>query len=53
MLFKRFERCTPVNFTPRKEAAFARKQKREQDSMPLFAEQIAQEQRGWDEECWR
>ncbi|HGO9799714.1 TPA: hypothetical protein ACLEB8_004904 [Pseudomonas aeruginosa] len=50
MLFKRFERCAPVNFTPRKEAAFARKLKREQDSMPLFAEQIAQEQRGWDEE---
>ncbi|HEP8970235.1 TPA: hypothetical protein VDU83_002573 [Pseudomonas aeruginosa] len=53
MLFKRYERHTPVNFTTRKEAAFARKQKREQDSMPLFADQIAQEQAGWDDEKQR
>ncbi|KSQ21712.1 hypothetical protein APB26_32545 [Pseudomonas aeruginosa] len=53
MLFKRYERHTPVNFTQRKAAAFARKQKREQDSMPLFADQIAQEQVGWDDEKQR
>ncbi|HBO5514600.1 TPA: hypothetical protein L4559_003494 [Pseudomonas aeruginosa] len=49
----RFDRCARyegMNFTSRKESAFARKLQREQDSLPLFAAQIASEQRGWDEE---
>lgn len=50
MEFKRTERYEAITYTSRKEAAFNRKLAREQQSMPLFAEQIAQEQHSWDEE---
>lgn len=38
MRFDRYPRYEGVNFTPRKESAFARKLQREQDALPLFAE---------------
>ncbi|EPP9374607.1 hypothetical protein PZF67_006340 [Pseudomonas aeruginosa] len=50
MRFDRHARFEGINFTSRKESAFARKLQREQEALPLFAEQIASEQRGWDEE---
>lgn len=50
MRFDRHVRYEGINFTPRKESAFTRKLQREQDALPLFSEQIASEQRGWDEE---
>ncbi|QUG93109.1 hypothetical protein GR140_30550 (plasmid) [Pseudomonas putida] len=50
MRFDRYPRYEGVNFTPRKESAFARKLQREQDALPLFAEQVASEQRDWDDE---
>ncbi len=39
--------------TPRKRAALRRKQQRERDALPLFAEQIAEEQPSEDEEMAR
>ncbi len=50
MRFDRSARYEGMNFTPRKQSAFARKLRREQDALPLFAAQIASEQRNWDEE---
>lgn len=50
MQFKREERHEAITYTSRKQAAFNRKLIREQQSMPLFAEQIAQAQHSWDEE---
>ncbi|GAB3385899.1 hypothetical protein [Azotobacter armeniacus] len=50
MQFKRAERHEAITYTSRKQAAFNRKLVREQQSMPLFADQIAQEQHSWDEE---
>ncbi|HFS8928959.1 TPA: hypothetical protein ACH1VU_006235 [Pseudomonas aeruginosa] len=50
MRFDRHARFEGINFTSRKESAFGRKLQREQEALPLFAEQIASEQRGWDEE---
>jgi len=50
MQFKRAERHEAITYTSRKQAAFNRKRVREQQSMPLFADQIAQEQHPWDEE---
>lgn len=48
----RFNRYGRFEFrdTPCKRAAFARKQQNERNSLPLFAEQIAEEQIGVDEE---
>ncbi len=48
MRFKRTDRH-PFTDTPRKRAALARKQRRERDALPLFAGEIANEQRGTDE----
>lgn len=47
----RFNRYGRFEFkdTERKRAAFARKQRKERESLPLFAEQIAAEQIGVDE----
>ena len=49
MRFNRFGRFEFTD-TNRKRAAFARKQKKERESLPLFAEQIASEQIDVDEE---
>lgn len=53
MRFKRFERYGPRQLTDRQRAAYARKLVKEQDRYPLFAEHIAAEQRGIDEEAAR
>lgn len=45
MRFTRFLRYNPIDFTPRREAAFARKQARERARYPLFPEHIAESQR--------
>ncbi|SEJ56709.1 hypothetical protein SAMN04244572_04905 [Azotobacter beijerinckii] len=50
MQFKRAERHEAITYTSRKQAAFNRKLAREQQAMPLFADQIAQQQHSWDEE---
>ncbi|MGY6259180.1 hypothetical protein ACXIVK_37785 [Paraburkholderia caledonica] len=49
MRFKRYGRYEFTD-TPRKRAAFARKQRLEREALPLFADQIAAEQIGADEE---
>ncbi len=51
----RFKRTPTFAFTdtPRKRAALRRKQQRERDTLPLFAEQIAKEQPSEDEEMAR
>jgi len=51
----RFKKTPTFEFTdtPRKRAALRRKQRRERDALPLFAEQIAAEQPSGDEEMSR
>lgn len=51
----RFKKTPTFAFTdtPRKRAALRRKQQRERDALPLFAEQIAEEQPTEDEEMAR
>lgn len=51
----RFKKTPTFAFTdsPRKRAALRRKQQRERDALPLFAEQIAEEQPSEDEEMAR
>ncbi len=44
MRFTRFGRHQPINFNARRQAAFARKQQRERDRYPLFADHVANEQ---------
>jgi len=48
----RFKKSPPYECTdtPRKRAALRRKQRREREALPLFAEQIAEEQPSEDEE---
>lgn len=53
MRFTRFERYTPIDFNTRRQAAFARKQQRERDRYPLFADHVAGEQHTFDEEVLR
>jgi len=53
MRFTRFGRHNPINFNTRRQAAFARKQQRERDRYPLFADHVAAEQHSPDEELAR
>ncbi|MGH8789389.1 MAG: hypothetical protein ACREYA_30490 [Cupriavidus necator] len=53
MRFSRLERHTPIDFNTRRQAAFARKQQRERDRYPLFADHVAAEQHSPDEELAR
>ncbi|MBB3010119.1 hypothetical protein [Cupriavidus alkaliphilus] len=53
MRFTRLERHAPIDFNARRVAAFARKQQRERDRYPLFAEHVAAEQHSADEELAR
>lgn len=53
MRFKRQERYGPRQLTDRQRAAYARKLVKEQNRYPLFAEHVAAEQRGIDEEAAR
>ncbi len=54
MKFQRFcIRHEPITVNRRKESAFARKQAREAAALPLFAEQIREEQHGWEDELQR
>lgn len=53
MRFTRFGRHHPVDFNARRQAAFARKQQRERDRYPLFAEHVAAEQHSAQEELTR
>ncbi|MWL91406.1 hypothetical protein [Cupriavidus sp. SW-Y-13] len=53
MRFTRFGRHDPINFNTRRQAAFARKQQRERDKYPLFADHVAAEQHSPDEEFAR
>ncbi|MEN7527644.1 MULTISPECIES: hypothetical protein [unclassified Cupriavidus] len=53
MRFTRHGRHDPINFNARRQAAFARKQQRERDRYPLFAEHVAAEQHSPDEEFAR
>ncbi|MET3794346.1 hypothetical protein [Aquamicrobium terrae] len=50
MRFRRWPRPTAYRETPRKRAAFLRKQRLEREALPLFAEAIAARQRDVDEE---
>jgi len=50
MRFRRWPRPTTYRDTPRKRAAFLRKQRLEREVMPLFAAQIGARQHGLDEE---
>lgn len=50
MKFTRFERYEPINFSTRKAVAFQKKLQRERDSLPLLADQIAEEQQDWETE---
>lgn len=50
MRFRRWPRSEPYGDTPRKRAAFLRKQRREREALPLFADQIAASQHGVEEE---
>lgn len=52
MRFKRYGRYEFAD-TPRRRAAFARKQRAERDALPLFAEQVAATQISADEEMRR
>ena len=58
MRHRRWPRPTPFEDTSRKRAAFIRKQRLEREALPLFANQIAAEQHGVDDEmilraiCW-
>lgn len=53
MRFRRWSRPTGYRETPRKRAAFLRKQRLEREALPLFAEAIAGRQHGVDEEMAR
>ena len=53
MRFTQFGRHDPIHFTARRQAAFARKQQRERDRYPLFADHVAGEQHSADEELAR
>lgn len=53
MRFTRHGRHDPIDFNTRRQAAFARKQQRERDRYPLFAEHVATEQHSPDEEFAR
>jgi len=53
MRFTRFGRHAPINFNTRRQAAFARKQQRERERYPLFAEHVAAEQHSADDELVR
>src|SRR5271166_2777868 len=53
MRFRRWPRPAGFEDTSRKRLAFARKQRLERKSLPLFADQIAEEQHGADEEMAR
>jgi len=50
MRFAKWPRPTPYVETPRKRAAFATKQRREREALPLFADMIAATQHSVDEE---
>jgi hypothetical protein len=50
MRFRRRPRPTAYEDTPRKRAAFLRKQRLECEALPLFANEIAATQRGVDAE---
>ncbi|MFJ4291272.1 hypothetical protein ACIP1U_16035 [Cupriavidus sp. NPDC089707] len=53
MRFTRLGRHDPIDFNARRVAAFARKQQRERDRYPLFAEHVAAEQHCADVELAR
>ena len=53
MRFRRWHRPEPYRDTSRKRAAFHRKQRLEREALPLFADQIAAGQHGFDEEMAR
>ncbi len=53
MRFRRWHRPEPYGDTPRKRAAFRRKQRLEREALPLFAEQIASTQHCVDAEMAR
>lgn len=53
MRFARLECYDPITFTERKAAAFARRQRRERDALPLFADQVAAKQTDWETEQMR
>lgn len=53
MRFRRWPRPTAYRETPRKRAAFLRKQHLEREALPLFADAIAARQHGVDEEMAR
>lgn len=53
MRFTRHGRHDPIDFNTRRQAAFARKQQRERDRYPLFADHVAAEQHSADEEFAR
>jgi len=53
MRFTRRERYQPIDFNQRRQAAFARKQQREQARYPLFGEHIQAEQHDATEEITR
>lgn len=51
MKFKPFSlRPRPIDFNQRRAAAFQRKQEREANALPLFAEQIREQQHDWESE---
>jgi len=51
MKFKPFSiRPRPIDFNQRRAAAFQRKQEREANALPLFAEQIREQQHDWEAE---
>lgn len=49
MRFKRFEPYRPYAVTARKVGALVRRQARERDALPLFADQVAEEQPSIDQ----
>lgn len=53
MRFRRWPRPTPYEDTPRKRAAFARKQCLKREALPLYASEIAENQHSADEEMAR
>lgn len=51
MKFKPFSvRPRPIDFNQRRAAAFIRKQEREANALPLFSEQIREQQHDWETE---
>ncbi len=53
MRFTRYGRHDAIQLTPRRQAAFIRKQQRERDGYPLFSDHVAAEQHSADEELER